>query len=129
LAFKNWLQKNTSGIIIVQIRDKEKIRKIKEDVRLKKLLDNISSPIGSVYENLFRIQDYSQDELLQSMSYWYDGKVDVLSFELSFDEEQPISLSWHLTPQEQQQIMVGVHKPANRQAFEKLQQLLEKREK
>ncbi len=129
LAFKNWLKKNTSGLIIVQIRDKEKIRKIKEDTRLKKLLDNISSPIGSVYENLFRIQDYSQDELVQSMSYWYDGKVDVLSFELSFDEEQPISLSWHLTPQEQQQIISSIHKPANQKEFEKLQHLFENRKK
>ena len=129
LAYKNWLKKNTSGIIIVQIRDKEKIRKIKEDVRLKKILESIASPIGSVYENLFRIQDYSQDELIQSLSYWYDGQVDVLNFELSFDEKQPISLSWHLTPHERQQIINSVELPENKKAFKRLKQLFEKKMK
>ncbi|HCQ28701.1 MAG TPA: hypothetical protein DIU39_00335 [Flavobacteriales bacterium] len=126
MVFKNWLNKNTSGIIIVQIRDKEKIRKIKEDVRLKKILESISTPIGSVYENLFRIQDYSQDELIQSLSYWYEGNVDILNFELSFDENQPISLSWHLTPKERQQIITGVDLPQNKRAFERLKKLFEK---
>jgi hypothetical protein len=123
LAFKNWLNKNTSGIVIVQIRDHEKINKIKEDVKLKKILESITSPIGSVYENLFSIQDYSQDELIQSLSYWYDRNVDVINFELAFDENKPLSLSWHLTPKERHQIINSIYLPENKKAFERLKKL------
>ena len=124
-TFSNWIRSNTGGVIIIQIRERLKQFEI-EDTPHRTLMETSSAPIGSFYDNLFKIQDYNNDQLLQYASQWFDGKIDVIDFQLinKEEEENRISLSWHLTPKEKKQILDAINLPENQEAIKKLKDLL-----
>ena len=59
---KDWLEINTSGIIILQIRDGLKDITIAHTNTKRSIASEMLSPFGSLYGNLFQIQDYNNDE-------------------------------------------------------------------
>ena len=124
-TFRKWLEENTSGIIIVQIRERPKDPVI-ENTKRRSALGKISGPIGSFYNNLFNIQAYNNDELVQYASEWYKGKMDIIDFQLRVDKEQSISLSWHLTNREKKQIAKSLLLKQNIAALRRITELLKK---
>jgi len=122
-SFRNWLKENTSGIVIVQIRERSKEPKIKGS-KERTILANISKPVGSFYENLFNVQDFTNDQLIQYTSKWYEGKIDVIDFQLEIEKGGRISLSWHLTNKEKRQIVEAMELPDNRIAMRRLTELV-----
>jgi hypothetical protein len=122
-SFRNWLKENTSGIVIVQIRERAKEPKINGS-KERTILANISKPVGSFYENLFNIQDFTNDQLIQYTSKWYKGKIDVIDFQLEIEKGGSISLSWHLTNKEKRQIVEALELPDNRIAMQRLVELI-----
>jgi len=125
-TFRKWLEENTSGLIIVQIREQQK-EPVIEDTKQRSGIEKISRPIGSFYDNLFKIQDYNNDELIQYASDWYNGKMEIIDFQLRTDktgEGQSISLSWHLTNREKKQIAQALELEQNVIALRKITELL-----
>ncbi len=121
---RDWLKKNTSGVIILQLRNgTQKLKDQKIDRR--GIADNLSSPFGSLYGNYFRVQDFNNEELLEYTKEWYEGPVDLVSFELHKDKKQKISLSWHLTSREKEMILISLFTNNNQKAAAKLKRLLE----
>jgi len=122
-TFRNWITSNTSGVVIIQIRDKKKESPIDKNP-IKDLIGSVTLPLGLLYNNLFNIQDYNQNQLLQYASLWFDQKVDIINFEMKRDEKENVSLSWHLTNKEKMQILNSVNQPENQQAIRDLENLL-----
>ena len=123
-SMRDWLKEHTSGIVIVQFRNG--IQKLKnEDIERRGIAEDLSSPFGSLYGNLFQVQDFNNDELLEYTKEWYQGPVDLVRFELHKDEKRKISLSWHLTSREKEMILVSLFTNNNQKAAAKLQRLLE----
>ena len=123
-TFRDWIEANTSGVVILQIRDTEKQFEVRNRT-FNSLADKLTSPIGSIYGNFLKIQDYSNDQLIQMLSEWYNGHVDVITFSLPDDEkEEKVSLSWHLTSFEKKRVIQAVDLPNNQKAMEKLKQVL-----
>lgn len=120
--FRDWISSNTSGIVFLQIRDKE--RKFEVMERGNTVLRDLTSPLGA-FGNWENIQKFNQDELMQYASAWFDGPIDVVDFELHQDPDEKISLSWHLTKQEQQYILGAIHAEHNKASVESLRTLLE----
>ena len=98
-TFRNWISTNTSGVILLQIRDRRK-QKADEVNTNPTLIQSISAPAQSLYDNLFSVQDLNQNSLLNYAGLWFDGKIDVVDFELRNEKPDKISLSWHLTKKE-----------------------------
>lgn len=121
-AMHEWIEKNTSGIIIFQIRDtrKERTREIRSRGTI---LENIVSPIGNFYGNLLTVQEYETDEESEYLKSFLNTPVDLVAIELPSYEEE-ISMSWHLTTKEKNFIRAAVHLPVNKKSFERLQNLL-----
>ena len=111
-AFNDWLAANTSGVILLQLRDKDKQFTTTENRN--NLFESLSNPIGSFYGNFFKEQDYNQDEMLESAMGWLKAPLKIESFTLKQDHERRISMSWHLTQLEKRQIMIAVHLPENK---------------
>ena len=88
------------------------------------IVSAVRTPIGSFYDNLFNIQDYNNDELIQYASEWYNGKMDIIDFQLRVEKEPRISLSWHLTNKEKRQIAKAIYQKQNMEALQKLKELL-----
>jgi hypothetical protein len=121
-TFKDWINENTSGIIIITLRDKPKKLSINKE-SLGSLTNNFLSPVGSVFNNLFSIQDYSLDEMLQYLGNDFIQPIDVINFELN-NSENEISLSWHLTTREKEKILNSINSKKNQEELKRLKLLL-----
>jgi len=123
-TFREWLQKNTSGIVILQIRDQE--RELPNvGSKEKTIWQLLTAPLGAFYKNWVVIQQYHHDELIQYASAWYDKPIDIVEFQLRHDTKDAISLSWHLTQKEKEKISTAVFLPENQKSISKLKQLLD----
>jgi hypothetical protein len=123
-TFRNWISSNTSGVIIIQIRDRFKKAPIEGEGN-KSLVQTLSTPLGALYGNLFSIQDYNNDGLYQYASRWYDGKIDVVEFQLKNQKPDNISLSWHLTNKEKMKVIESLKNEENEKALKKLVEMLQ----
>jgi hypothetical protein len=123
-TFREWIANNTSGVIILQIRDRDKFFTVDANPP-KTIMQSIQEPVGSLYGNLFHVQDFNQSDLLNYAGSWYDGKIDVIDFTLHNQYWDNISLSWHLTNKEKRKVYSSVNTPSNQLAFKKLKLLLE----
>lgn len=123
-TFRNWISSNTSGVVIIQIRDRHKEFPIEENPK-KTMSQTISQPIGSFYGNLFYMQDFGQNQLLQYASSWFEGKIDIIDFQLKNELPDKISMSWHLTKKEKQKVLNSINLPENQDAIKKLRALLQ----
>jgi hypothetical protein len=124
-VFRNWISTNTSGVVIIQIRDRHKEFPIDENPS-PSMMDALSRPLGSFYGNLFYMQDFSQNQELEYASSWFDGQIDVVDFQLKNEEElDKISLSWHLTNQEKNKVLNSINLPENRASIDRLRMLIQ----
>jgi len=122
-TFKNWIAENTSGIIIVEIRDKQKYFEVK-NVGNGSIMQRLSTPFSSVYGNILKTHDYNNDQLLQNALEWFPGEMDVVSFYLNQDEDQEISMSFHLTELDKKKILSSFDSHDNQKSLEKLLELM-----
>lgn len=123
-TFRNWIEENTSGVIIIQIRDRDKFFAVDANPP-KTIMQSLQEPVGSLYGNLFRVQDFNQSDILNYAGGWFKGKIDVIDFVLYNQYWDNISLSWHLTNKEKRKVYSSVKTPANQIAFKRLKLLLE----
>jgi len=124
-TFRNWISANTSGIVIIQIRDNEKRFQVEENPK-KTFLGELMSPVGSIYSNMFRTQDMNHDQLIQYFSECFDGEIDVVDFELPTRKKgKKLSLSWHLTASEKNQITSAFKLPNNQKSLARLKLLMQ----
>lgn len=123
-TFRNWISTNTSGVIIIQTRDTYKKFTLENNAP-GSLFKIISNPVGNIYSNMFNMQDFNHDQLLQYASSWFDAPIDVIDMQLRSHDENNISMSWHLTSKEKIKIRESVKLPENQQAISKLKKLLQ----
>jgi hypothetical protein len=137
-AFKEWIEENTSGIIVVSIRDSPKLGQIGERKR-QSILDALTQPISTVYNNFENFQDISNDTYLGFARNWFHKPIDRIDIQYQVESYAPIlnkldslrqnnaraSLSWRLTAREKQGIVDNIYSEANVQQLEKLRLLLE----
>jgi hypothetical protein len=126
LTFKEWIQKETSGVIILQIRDTKKVIAA-EKVKSLTFLDRISEPFGNVLANFPRTQDLDQDEQWMVVNDALDFPFQMITFNLRTVPADRISLSWHLTSREKQKIKQAINKRATRYGMRQLKQVLKVR--
>lgn len=121
-TFRNWINTNTSGVVILQVRD---VQRNSERQRIQQTLFNrVMAPLGSVYGNFTRMQDYNNDQLIRYLSAWFENDIDIVTFQLAPSKESSVSLSWHLTSTEKQTIRKELNSEEFTGAIEGLKTLL-----
>ena len=121
--FKHWINKHTSGIIIIQIRDKER-KTTMRDKQSGSLLSKLFTPLTNVYKNFLKIQDYKHDEILNNLKKSYNGDIHYIEFALKEGSSDEISMSWHLTSKDKKQIYEQLYTEENQKSVEKVSNLL-----
>ena len=121
-ALRGWIAANTSGVVVVQVRDKQKDLPVRPAAG--SLIDRLLDPVGSVYGNFVRVQDLDYDLMLKQAEAWAGFPIDMVDLQLRHDESDEISLSWHLTAVEKTQVLNAIRSPENRAAFERLRSLV-----
>jgi hypothetical protein len=115
---KDWINENTSGVVIVKIVDNEYNTQTTSYSPLKKLM----LPMKFFYAN-FNLQNKNNDRLLFQLSHEISD-MNVVEFNLGKSED-PLSLSWHLTQKEKNQIKNAITARSNKEALITLQKLLD----
>jgi hypothetical protein len=121
-TFRHWIEQNTRGVILIQIRDN--FKKLKVDFTPGNTFwRKLTSPLKNVTGNFILMQDYHSDQVLAHAAAWFNGKLDFLMFEMPQPQEK-ISLSLHLTNKEKNFILDCVHNRHNQQQLKQIQRLL-----
>lgn len=123
---QDWIAENTSGVVVVQIRDTKKVLTGDQLYKVS-LFDKFTLPFGNMYGNFTRTQDFDQDELMKIGFESFSFPVDLVSFNLREAMKDRISLSWHLTSQEKIKIANAFKSKGNQDAMQQLEKLLGKR--
>ncbi|MEY3397531.1 MAG: hypothetical protein RL220_125, partial [Bacteroidota bacterium] len=121
-TFRNWINTNTSGVIILQIRDLPRDGIVSDFSTGKE--NSSSGPLGSIYGNITRTHDYNHEQMLNYLQASVDGGVELVTFELEQTRENHISLSWHLTESEKRFIRKSTQNESFRKELERLTSLL-----
>ncbi len=122
-VMRKWIAENTSGVIILQVRDTKKILD-NEYYQQISLIDKLTIPFGNMYNNFPKTQDFDQEELMKIGVQQYPFPVDLISFNLRENMKDHISLSLHLTSLEKQKIQKAFYSVNNQNSLLQLERLL-----
>lgn len=137
-SFHEWVSENTSGVIFISIRDSPKLATIMPKSG-QTIVDDLTQPISSVYNNFENFQDINSDMLIGQAHSWLYVPIDRIDLQYQSENYVPIlqkmdsirqnstraSLSWRLTTREKDGIYNGITSQRNKQELKKLVRLLE----
>jgi hypothetical protein len=121
-TFEDWINENTSGVIIVQVRDLPKNKDL-EDPSVS-IVNTISGPIGGIYGNITKTHDYNGEQMLAYLQGTFKDKIELITFQLNQHKQGNVSLSWHLTNSEKLWIRTALRDPFYKAELQRLQALL-----
>ena len=122
-TFKDWINQNTSGVVIIQIRDGARHEDDDMSVQKKDLFTMITNPFGTIFSNQMSNQDFVMDQKFGYASEALGGKVRIISFEYTAEKEsEKAALSFHLTQREKEDLVRALYREHNADAFKLLEQ-------
>jgi hypothetical protein len=136
-AFRSWVDENTSGVIFVSIRDSPKLQAIVEN-KGQTIVDGLTQPISSVYNNFENFQDITSDLLIGHAHSWLQSPIDRVDIQYQAESYVNLlqgmdsirqnnaraSLSWRLTTREKEGIVNNINSAKNKMEMSKLKRLL-----
>ena len=122
-SFKEWIQENTSGVVLLQIRDTPKKQKI-ENNSAKSFFEKTSSPIKNLSDNFLVVQDYISDKLIRNVSMTKDLSFEYILIQMPETKDR-VSLNWHLTEKEKNTLLTGIYSQENKNELLKLKSILQ----
>lgn len=120
--FSKWFVANTSGFMLLQIRDSRlqslDLPKFKQKNSIGQMLD----PIGSMYSAYYMSNDLTTEQYIHNIDDGMLGTMEYNSFQYEPKDSGGIraSLSWHLTPSEISSIESSLENPLNEELFSKV---------
>lgn len=122
--FKDWLQQNTGGVIVLQLRDRRNDN-WQQPFESNSITDVLVKPATMLQHNWYKLQDFSETN---QYSYLHDG-LDTLLHRISFmyvpkKEDKGAALNFHLTAQEKKDVMESFDNSYNQAALKKVLELL-----
>lgn len=122
--FKPWLQQNTGGVVIIQLRDR-RMDNFQQPFENTGITDLFVKPATMLQHNWYKLQDFSETN---QYSYLHSG-LDSLLHKVNFvylpeKEDKGAALNFHLTAREKRDVMQSFNNPNNQQAMRQVLELL-----
>lgn len=125
-VFKDWLQANTSKVVLIQIRDRT-VSDWDKPLENNSLIGFLTKPFLILQNNWFKMQDYAQHDQLDYLSKNYGPNFYRITFQyVPSSKDAAASLSFHLTAAEKRDIANAVYNPINQEAFQNLKKIINK---
>jgi hypothetical protein len=123
-SFDEWIKENTSGALILQIKDRGaggwEHPYLSDDMS-----DHVTKPFLLLQHNWFKMMEFFQNDMLSYYSDHEGRNIHKIIFQYAADrEENKAALSFHLSRREEKDIISSIHSPYNTTNFEKLLKLL-----
>lgn len=122
-SFEDWIKENTSGVLIIQIRDRQaggwETPYLSDDIT-----DHATKPFLLLQHNWFKMMEYGQNDMLD---YFISAKgmpVYKVAFQYQSDNtENKAALNFHLTKREAKDIMHSIEGVNNQRNFKRVKEL------
>jgi len=122
-AFREWIQENTSGVVLLQIRDR-KAGGWENPYESEDVTEIVTKPILLLQDNWYKMQEYNQDDLLSLSQNGMGFPFRKLIFQyVPRTEDAGAALNFHLTRQEKLNITGSLDNELNRRAFQTFKEL------
>ena len=142
-VFREWIKENTSGVVLVAIRDSEKFSEI-EKKRPPSLLQKIVTPLKNIYINWDNVQTLNNEVLYNYIKEILDVDLERVEFEYSTQqfvkeregysemgkdyqqeevEIERASLNWRLTAREKKSIIESIQTPINQASLRRIRMI------
>ncbi|MBE7509436.1 MAG: hypothetical protein HS118_04525 [Bacteroidia bacterium] len=125
IAFRQWILQNTSGVVFVQIRDNNKYEQSQMKT-IRSLWEKTMSPFKNLSSNLIVMQDYVNDSFSEYLKTLYGDNINFVDFQMHQNEDR-VSLSWHLTEKEKQYVVQQGSSTDNIAAIKYLKSILKEK--
>lgn len=136
-VFQHWIANNTSGVVLISIRDSPKSAEIPK-TEPPRVFEKIFIPLKNIYVNwdnvqtiqnevLFNYMDESMPFPMERIEFEYDPEqIQVQELTGSQERMQRASLNWRLTAKEKNSILESMESYKNRNSAEKIQRIFSK---
>jgi hypothetical protein len=122
--FKDWISKNTGGVIILQLRDRLKDN-WQQPLETGSVTDILLKPGTMLQQNWYKLQDYSETD---QYSYLHDagdsGLHRIVFMYVPELEDKGAALNFHLTAREKRDVIASFNNDYNRQMLKELKALI-----
>ena len=123
-VFRDWIQKNTRGVLLIQIRDR-KTGGWESPFESTDITEIITKPVLLLQYNWYKMQEYNQNDLLSVMEGYMGGTFYKMTFQYEPKKANDgAALNFHLSRQEKLDIANAVSSPLNQQIFKNVNDLL-----
>lgn len=123
-VFREWIQNNTSGVVLLQINDR-KGGGWEYPFESKDISEIVTKPMLLLQYNWYKMQQYNQFDNLSYTAAMMGGKLQRVSFQyLPEKEDMKAALNFHLTQREKQDIRNALGNTYNRESFRIFQGLV-----
>ena len=126
--FDDWINQNTRGVLIIQLRDRPTggwdYPYVTENIG-----DHATKPFLMLQHNWFKTMEYFQNDLLSYYTQRATHKINKITFQYATEKkEDKAALNFHLTQREKKNIMSSPDFLFNKESFEKVINLLNKKD-
>jgi len=116
--FADWIKKNTSGVVFIQIRDRKK-GEWHDDLREPGIGDILYKPVTTLQNNFYKVQDYMQESMLSYSKETVPINRFMFMYQPS-ENKKGAALSFHLTEREKLDIARAVFEKTNERSIQQL---------
>jgi hypothetical protein len=123
-VFKDWIKENTSGVFLIQVRDRDR-GGWETPFETGDIGDILTKPATIVQHNWYKLQDYSQTDQIAYSQNVSDTNFHRITFMYVPDkEENGATLNFHLTAIEKKEILSSMKRSNNVKAFEEVKKFM-----
>ena len=119
-SFDDWIQQNTSGILLIQIRDRQ-AGGWEAPYESQSIADHVTKPFLLLQHNWYKMMEYFQNDMLSYYTEYKKHNLYKIVFQYaSSSEENKAALNFHLTQREKKDIIASINLPSNQNSFQKV---------
>jgi hypothetical protein len=121
---QKWIEENTSGVLMIQIRDRMD-GGWENPYEYDNLTGNSTKPFFLLQHNWYKMMDYFQGDMQNYFLSNSGYPIHKVSFQyIPRSEENKAALSFHLSEREKQDIAASLNSKHNQEGFQKILQLM-----
>lgn len=122
--FKDWIEANTSGVVILQLRDRLNDN-WQHPFETNSISDMIVTPATMLQHNWFKLQDYFQTDQFNYYRQHADTSIKRIAIMyMPQNQEQGAALNFHLSAREKRDISQSFNNEINKQSLQEVVALL-----
>ena len=122
--FKEWIKENTSGVVILQLRDRVKDN-WQQPLETGNITDIVIKPATMLQHNWYKLQDYFQADQFRYLKNDTGFKLNRLTFMyVPAKEDKTAALNFHLTAAEKNDVIASFNTSYNQQVLQQFLKII-----